>query len=321
MHQSDPNLPKSLTCFCLCSVCLNNAWMSNGVTGAHLCFVLENSKTAEPQSNETWYKEVMKWNHQNLKVQPNGEINALFHLKWKKTSRGFLFQPRSKHHLPVIWGWKMPFLVLKFCWKSPPHNLRINKLCWTMLHMPCRCWFPNQTLGRCFQSANSTTKTYIKQSTSSMARGESGRFREMETMNGHKVWWKYLDTKIRNVIETLHGWVQIIQKAMLFVHIWLKLSYSTVLFTWHVVCMYFGPWLSLRLWSSTILIICKVTVLKVTVRSLLFASRFLLCFFLRCSRVLCEGTWKNRWVLGEAMHMMCLRELGCSNWLFSLLAI
>ena len=64
-----------------------------------------------------------------------------------------------------------------------------------------------------------------------MARGESGRFREMETMNGHKVWWKYLDTKIRNVIETLHGWVQIIQKAMLFVHIWLKLSYSTVLFT------------------------------------------------------------------------------------------
>jgi len=28
-------------------------------------------------------------NHENLKVQPNGEINALFHLKWKKNRAGF----------------------------------------------------------------------------------------------------------------------------------------------------------------------------------------------------------------------------------------
>ena len=299
--------------------------------------MLENWKTAEPQSNETWYKEVMKW------YIPFQKFQWLLQHHRCKTTRTWKFNQMEKSmHSSILSGKKIVQVSLptsaeassacdlrmknaipctEVLLKESTSQSQNKQLCWTMLHMPCRCWFPNQILGRCFQSTNSATKTYIKQSTSSMARGESGRFREMETMNGHKVWWKYLDTKIRNVIETLHGWVQIIQKAMLFVHIWLKLSYSTVLFTWHVVCMYFGPWLSLRLWSSTILIICKVTVLKVTVRSLLFASRFLLCFFLRCSRVLCEGTWKIRWVLGEAMHMMCLRELGCSNWLLSLLAI
>lgn len=67
-----------------------------------------------------------------------------------------------------------------------------------------------------------------------------------------------------NVIETFHGF-QKNQKVMLF---------------GHCTCLVNLQHCRVHLTQG----------LTVTVQSLLFASRFLLCFFLRFSRVLCEGT-------------------------------
>ena len=96
---------------------------------------------------------------------------------------------------------------------------------------------------------------------------------------------------------------------------------------------HFGPWLSTiiyhHLLSSTIIFSSNHSFSSHTSWSLL--SGFLWCHFLRIGRVLCEGTWKiwsqigqmtkSRWFLGEAMHLICSRELGCFNWFFGLLGI